>query len=1406
MLSTALPSLIPQNNSVKNDNQAKAFSLNPDDRFSTYYLSLELDGADHNIKPNIALDKHQYAGDSITAYAEWRNTKLDFDGNDNGNIWGSTQGRLNLGNLASEVTDPSGLANSGNDNEFKQQFNAFLQTTPVGTNYGKGNGQANNKKSISDIKKDNKANHHKKVKKTKKIKKTNKTTKKTQAPKTKPKPTTSANQNKENQNQNSGNHTSIDKKTGYLAFSFPGNPQNNAGKDGRAPTQTDLNKATAVSSGLVADFNQAMNWVYVNKDEIFNGSGYKISSGSLTNAEDALLALKTASLVGTQYISAPMVKDAGKNGTSNNLKYIVTLNDDGSKNQLIYGQSKGYGNIQGGKDFSVNGKILTWPMVATSAVATWAEGGVTYDTSAAVSKPDILTQGVTNLFTSAINGLESLAGIPPLQDLIFNTGNRSNGATYYGVSKQSWFDATTLVTAIFSALALFILAIALAKNLFKYEQETLTVAQKITLYDDIKDMAITLGLLILYPWIFMALAKGNYYITHGLAALAGANSQGGWTNNQVWLQITKPISNIFGLGAILLALGYFVINIYYFYFYTFRSFMILALHTIAPLYISALALGDQYKPTFVIWFKELIGDIYEQSFQAFIFAFFVKISVLGSVSILENIFILLAIIPLTKWFRRSLQIQASPVSELANGAMSYSAGLLSSVGNAGGGGGSGSGSGGSGSGAGEGSGEASGEDGSGSGSGGSDGNGGGDTNNDDQASVGTPDGLSGSLSQLRNQPTAQEGAKQKAAIDQKANSSTQSPGTGGHGGGLGNHWSRFKATPWSHVGNFAAKSSLGLVRAGLALGAAATGSKDLQRALGNKGALGKRFNNMNHKLNDKLGAKTNAAMRNQNSSDSVPNTKASQYNQAKRNQMPLNTSVNNKGETVPDKKAEEANQAASTIRNTDQQNGDQALASLAMPKADESGNIKDPDEARTVDALTDNDNSMGSINPESRVRSSDKAGNIVDGESYDKSTLSDGAGIKNLAQSTNSQGDAETVATMDTDSQGNFNDAALADSDYGNDMKATVQGFDAVKDYAASHGANNTFNSDGSLTDQAKSALGSDGAAYEKGRSQGVNDVTHASDGSAQMHLSNEKLGINGMASDGNKVNVSRNIGGKASAGANASNNFVKQATAGTAGSGSALSQSHNSGLQKKSNTAPADIQGQQEGQIVKSAAISGSTGHSSNRVSSANTSNGVSSANTSNGGSSANTSNRVSSANTSNGGSSANTSDRSSSVDSGSTQEQSQDSAPDPLSTKDNGSIEQPEQQSDVAQDQGQDQGDIVADDNVRDTDDVQSQDDDVQATDDNGNNDDSVDNIDTDDNSGNDNTIATDDGSDEDESTFDADHTEELADSGDSDSVDDQQYADLDDMIAHADDATADTDTQADNLDIQNYIDDDK
>lgn len=120
--------------------------------------------------------------------------------------------------------------------------------------------------------------------------------------------------------------------------------------------------------------------------------------------------------------------------------------------------------------------------------------------------------------------------------------------------------------------------------------------------------------------------------------------------------------------------------------YLIRSVTLALLIGFAPFFISMFGAGGAAKKVSATWLKELISNIFMQTFNAAMLLVFTNIGAYGSLSLIERFALLISFIPLTKFFKAGLMNLGSgsdAIGEKTSGAFtnlasSMAAGLLAS--------------------------------------------------------------------------------------------------------------------------------------------------------------------------------------------------------------------------------------------------------------------------------------------------------------------------------------------------------------------------------------------------------------------------------------------------------------------------------------------------------------------------------------------------------------------------------------------------------------------------------------------------------------------------------------------------------------------------------------------------------
>lgn len=160
--------------------------------------------------------------------------------------------------------------------------------------------------------------------------------------------------------------------------------------------------------------------------------------------------------------------------------------------------------------------------------------------------------------------------------------------------------------------------------------------------------------------------------------------------------------NAGALAAVFINFAFFILTCYFNFFYVLRGITVALLYGIAPLCIFSLSLGGKQAQVFSNFMKELVSNIFIQTFHAICVAFFTSITSTTQMKTFELLVVFMAFIPLTNFVRQNIFGLSAGITDNAQGMVSMGravvsgavAGAVAKGGSGGYGGGSGSSSGG----------------------------------------------------------------------------------------------------------------------------------------------------------------------------------------------------------------------------------------------------------------------------------------------------------------------------------------------------------------------------------------------------------------------------------------------------------------------------------------------------------------------------------------------------------------------------------------------------------------------------------------------------------------------------------------------------------------------------------------
>ncbi|NOW87951.1 hypothetical protein B0H39_005982 [Clostridium beijerinckii] len=337
--------------------------------------------------------------------------------------------------------------------------------------------------------------------------------------------------------------------------------------------------------------------------------------------------------------------------------HVLITSPKGETRDFVFRIPKGYAKIDG-KDESAyplrgnqgeeydeaydkDAQYITWSMLAYEAIYSYYGQDVSSNNSANKMNDSSLEKKIIDFLSSSVSSIRDALGLYSLDEIVFNQGTRGNQAAYYnGIMPVSWEKNVMFYQWIFQAIAWSLMVFAVVKLIAEKNLSTINSYMRVYIIDKIKSILIAaFALTLIFP-ILHLVTKTNYNIVNIFSAASGK------TFNQFTSELVTGGDT---LGAVLLALVNLVAIIYMNYIYITRGIIIALLVTAAPIFIVAPAVSSNGKQTMLSWLKELLANIFIQTFHAFILSFYTLLTF--SNHTIENIIVFVSLIPLTAMFK-----------------------------------------------------------------------------------------------------------------------------------------------------------------------------------------------------------------------------------------------------------------------------------------------------------------------------------------------------------------------------------------------------------------------------------------------------------------------------------------------------------------------------------------------------------------------------------------------------------------------------------------------------------------------------------------------------------------------------------------------------------------------------------
>lgn len=460
-----------------------------------------------------------------------------------------------------------------------------------------------------------------------------------------------------------------------LYYTFPPGMRKKPGSDKvlMEPLSADAKRASEAASTLTSSLNKLLyDMLYYNTGrKTFNTveefEKYLREVAALKQVNRKTLGLDKESgdsvnIPGSSSLSVGRL-NSGKAGDAR--KYIV-LNTREGKKYYLFEIIKGYKSPKledGSPSYLVDSgnqwedtDTLNLGDIAYQALL-YSDRGIFSSNLNEVKKPGVIERKVVEFLGSILVSIKSTLGLYSIEELVFSEGDRdpNAGSWYMGAVRTDWMEKGIGFFMIFTAIAASFSGIIIMRLLYKRVLEANNPMVQFTLKRAMMEFLTAMLFMGLCMPVFNTLLRINYRLSlmfrstvpQGFTAVGSVGGEyqtiGGLIIGFIWLVIEVILNAQFLI----------------------RSIMIAFLISIAPLAIISIAVEDGRRRTFGTWSRELVANIFLQSFQAFVLSFFLNIQ--NSGRMIESIIVTITIIPLSQFFKNLLIGDAGGSMKMGSG-------------------------------------------------------------------------------------------------------------------------------------------------------------------------------------------------------------------------------------------------------------------------------------------------------------------------------------------------------------------------------------------------------------------------------------------------------------------------------------------------------------------------------------------------------------------------------------------------------------------------------------------------------------------------------------------------------------------------------------------------------------------
>lgn len=433
---------------------------------------------------------------------------------------------------------------------------------------------------------------------------------------------------------------------GIAIFSFSPQEQGEVwgGKKKNDATEKDVNRAYLIRDALAPGLNDAL--FIVNDKKRFKSDKEMAEKMQFLAKGGTDKDTGWTVEYGKRAYDDKKLTDHQKNTLGISKSDFVKISKGTEKYEFIYRIPKGYvksgdykpNELVGEYSYDGDTEYMSWQMLAFQGNYAMFVKGWTMNDAMEIQGVNAGEEFLVGIVQSTLNGLRNLLGLYSMNEIIYNEGIRGSTAWVHGAMPIEWHDNVVKYHMVFQAFAWTLISFAIVKSLITRNLATINPSMRVSLMEQIQNLLIT-GFILsaIFPIIAMFMYL-NIKIVDVFASFAPEMTDFAGLNNY---------AN--ALSGMILQFFYFIIAIYLNFVYIMRSITLAILIALAPIFVVTIAFGGQWKMLFGVWMRELLANIFLQSFHAFILGFFITTSI--SSRGIEGAVVAFAMIPLTEFFR-----------------------------------------------------------------------------------------------------------------------------------------------------------------------------------------------------------------------------------------------------------------------------------------------------------------------------------------------------------------------------------------------------------------------------------------------------------------------------------------------------------------------------------------------------------------------------------------------------------------------------------------------------------------------------------------------------------------------------------------------------------------------------------